>query len=71
MSFREWYEARLRVEGFGPYIGPCVDTPNYQVMGACSDYNTDSRNASVSRGEYAHAMRKPHARFGRKKKRPS
>ena len=60
MTFREWHERRMRTEeGFGPYIGPCIDTPNYQVMGACSDYNTDSKNRSVRRGEYAHALRKP------------
>ena len=41
-------------EGYGPYIGPCVDTDNYQVQGACSQLNTDKENAKISKGEYKH-----------------
>ena len=49
----------LRIkEGFGPYIGPCVDTDNYQVQGACSQLNTDSQNAKISKGEFAHKKKK-------------
>ena len=57
MSFSQFIEIR---EGFGPYIGPCVDTDNYQVQGACSQLNSDSKNAKISKGEYKHKKKKKH-----------
>lgn len=50
-SFSDYVKMR---EGFGPYIGPCIDTDNYQVQGACSQLNTDKKNKKISSGEYKH-----------------
>lgn len=59
MSFKDWYEFRKKIdEGFGPYIGPCIDTPNYQVMGACSNYNTEKKNRSIRQGNVGHKKKK-------------
>jgi hypothetical protein len=44
--------------GFGPYIGPCVETPNFIVAGACSDQKTDAENRKVSNGYYKHRKSK-------------
>lgn len=54
-SFSEYVKMR---EGFGPYIGPCIDTDNYQVQGACSQLNTDKKNKKISSGEYKHKKKK-------------
>jgi hypothetical protein len=51
-SFAEWLKAIE--EGYGPYIGPCVDTDRYQVQGACSQYNTDAQNKRISQGYVRH-----------------
>jgi len=40
--------------GSGPYIGNCVDTDNYQVLGACSDQNSEKKNKSIRNGNVAH-----------------
>jgi hypothetical protein len=55
-SFNEWLI--LREMGFGPYIGPCVETPNFIVAGACSDQKTDAENRKVSNGHYRHRKSK-------------
>lgn len=55
MSFSEYLKV---TEGYGPYIGPCVDTDNYQVQGACSQLNTDKQNAKISKGEFSHKRKK-------------
>jgi hypothetical protein len=55
LSFSEYIKVR---EGFGPYIGPCVDTDNYQVQGACSQLNSDKKNKSISSGEYKHKKKR-------------
>ena len=56
MNFKEFF--KLSELGVGPYIGKCIDTDNYVVMGACSDQNTDAKNRSISAGNVAHKMRK-------------
>ena len=60
ISFVEYCKMR---EGFGPYIGPCVDTDNYQVQGACSQLNTDRKNRKISSGEYTHKKKKRNPRL--------
>lgn len=55
IKFKDWLQLK---EGFGPYIGPCIDTPNYQVMGACSDYNTEKKNLRIRRGNVGHKKKK-------------
>lgn len=55
ISFSEYIKLK---EGFGPYIGPCVDTDNYQVQGACSQLNSDKKNKSISSGNYKHKKKK-------------
>jgi hypothetical protein len=58
-SFKNWYKRREKLEeGFGPYIGPCVDTPNYQVWGACSDYNSENKNKKIRKGDVGHKKKK-------------
>lgn len=51
ISFSDYVKIR---EGFGPYIGDCLDTDNYQVQGACSQLNTDKKNKKISSGHYKH-----------------
>lgn len=53
MSFTEWLKKEESM-GFGPYIGPCIDTPNYQVVGACSDQNSKSKNDKIKKGFVGH-----------------
>lgn len=53
--FSDWLKLR---EAFGPYIGPCVDTPNYQVWGACSDQNSDKKNKKIRQGNVGHKKSK-------------
>jgi len=52
ISFKEWLKSIE--EGFGPYIGPCIDTDRYQVQGACSNYNTEVQNKRIKQGYVAH-----------------
>ena len=40
--------------GVGPYIGNCTDTDNYQVLGACSDQNSDKVNMAYRNGQTTH-----------------
>jgi len=54
-EFSDWLKLR---EAFGPYIGPCIDTPNYQVWGACSDQNTDAKNKKIRQGNVGHKKSK-------------
>lgn len=51
-KFADWIT--IREMGFGPYIGNCVDTNDYQVMGACSDQNSDKKNNSIKNGAVLH-----------------
>lgn len=51
-DFKKWL--KMQEMGFGPYIGNCVDTDNYQVMGACSDQNSAKRNLQYRQGFVAH-----------------
>jgi hypothetical protein len=51
-NFLEWI--KLREMGSGPYMGNCVDTDNYQVLGACSDQNSEKKNKSIRNGNVAH-----------------
>lgn len=57
ISFSEYVSIR---EGFGSYIGPCIDTDNYQVQGACSQLNTDKKNKKISSGHYKHKKKGLH-----------
>lgn len=36
MKFKQWIKIRESL-GVGPFLGKCVDTKDYQVLGACSD----------------------------------
>lgn len=54
-DFGDWLRIR---EAFGPYIGPCIDTPNYQVWGACSDQNSDAKNKKIRQGDVGHKKSK-------------
>lgn len=36
MKFKEWVKIRESL-GFGPFLGKCKDTEDYQILGACSD----------------------------------
>jgi hypothetical protein len=51
IKFKDWIKVR---EGFGPYIGNCTDTDNYQVLGACSDQNSEKKNKSIRNGNVTH-----------------
>ena len=57
MRFSDWLLKKESM-GFGPYIGPCVDTPNYQVVGACSDQNSDKKNKKIRKGMVGHRFSK-------------
>lgn len=47
-SFHEWLQENM---GSGPYIGNCQPTDDYQVFGACSDQNTEKKNAIIRKGQ--------------------
>lgn len=51
-TFKQWL--KIQEIGFGPYIGNCVDTDNYQVVGACSDQNSQKRNLQYRKGYVTH-----------------
>jgi hypothetical protein len=51
IKFKDWIKLR---EGFGPYIGNCIDTDNYQVFGACSDQNSEKKNKAIRNGDVFH-----------------
>lgn len=57
MSYREWRQ-KLQ-EGFGPYIGPCKDTDQYIVQGACSNSNSDKENERIKQGYVKHKKAQP------------
>ena len=52
MSFKEWI--KIREMGVGPYIGNCTDTSDYQVIGACSDQNSEKKNKAYRDGKGSH-----------------
>lgn len=52
-KFTEWLRAREGLGG-GPYIGNCTDTGDYQVLGACSDQNSEAKNKKYRKGEVDH-----------------
>ena len=58
MKFSKWLEGRIKLEGFGPYIGPCIDTDNYQVQGACSNYESDKKIRQIRHGNVGHRKKK-------------
>lgn len=53
IKFEKWLKIRENM-GVGPYIGNCTDTDDYQVIGACSDQNTDSLNKKYRAGKVDH-----------------
>lgn len=52
-TFREWLIAKENI-GVGPYIGNCTDTDTYQVVGACSDQNSEKKNLRIRKGDVSH-----------------
>ena len=54
-TFQQW----LSEMGSGPYIGNCQPTDNYQVFGACSDQNTEKKNAVIRKGQEPERKKKP------------
>lgn len=57
IKFKDWMQARdakLQEMGSGPYIGNCTDTSDYQVIGACSDQNSEKKNQSYRKGKVSH-----------------
>jgi len=52
-TFLEWLKIR-EGSASAPYIGPCIDTDNYIVMGACSERNTDAKNKKIRQGFVGH-----------------
>jgi hypothetical protein len=52
IKFNEWI--KIKEMGVGPYIGNCTDTDNYQVLGACSDQNSDKVNMAYRNGQTTH-----------------
>jgi hypothetical protein len=52
IKFSEWI--KIREMGVGPYIGNCTDTNDYQVLGACSDQNSNKTNLAYRNGEITH-----------------
>lgn len=56
-SFKDWLNKN---EDFGPYIGNCVDTKDYQVVGACSDQNSESLNKKYRAGKVSHKKVEKH-----------
>jgi hypothetical protein len=52
-SFTDWLKVREGLGG-GPYIGNCVDTSDYQVLGACSDQNSEKKNKAYRHGGVDH-----------------
>jgi hypothetical protein len=51
-NFKEWI--KFREMGVGLYIGNCIDTDTYQVLGACSDQNSEKRNKKYHKGYVTH-----------------
>jgi hypothetical protein len=55
INFRDWMKTRkIQEMGVGPYIGNCVDTDDYQVIGACSDQNSKKKNNDYKKGNIVH-----------------
>ena len=54
-TFQQW----INEMGSGPYIGNCQPTDNYQVFGACSDQNTEKKNAVIRKGQELARKKKP------------
>lgn len=50
MNFKQWFMEM----GSGPYIGDCVDTDDYQVIGACSDQNSEKKNKAYRNSDVDH-----------------
>lgn len=47
-KFSDWLQENM---GIGPYIGDCRPTDDYQVFGACSDQNSEKKNADIRQGK--------------------
>lgn len=57
INFKTWMknrEEKIQEMGTGPYIGNCTDTSDYQVIGACSDLNSNKRNKAYRLGDVRH-----------------
>lgn len=59
-TFMAWIKLREGL-GVGPYIGNCVDTDTYQVLGACSDQNSEKKNQQIRKGNVSHKKIKKHS----------
>jgi hypothetical protein len=51
-TFKDWL--KVQEMGSGPYIGNCTDTSDYQVLGACSDQNSEGKNKKYRDGGVQH-----------------
>jgi len=51
-NFKKWLQ--VQEMGVGPYIGNCTDTSDYQVIGACSDQNSERKNKECRQGGVDH-----------------
>ena len=60
MRFSNWLKIREGL-GSGPYIGNCVDTDTYQVLGACSDQNSEKKNKEIRKGNVFHKKISKHS----------
>lgn len=60
MHFSNWLKIREGL-GSGPYIGNCVDTDTYQVLGACSDQNSEKKNKEIRKGNVFHKKVSKHS----------
>jgi hypothetical protein len=59
MNFKDWI--KIQEMGVGPYIGNCTDTDDYQVIGACSDQNSEKKNKAYHKGEVSHKKVRKHS----------
>ena len=57
--FKEWL--KIKEMGSGPYIGNCTDTNDYQVIGACSDQNSEKKNNKYRHGGVDHKKVEKHS----------
>lgn len=56
IKFKDWL--KIQEMGSGPYIGNCIDTDEYQVIGACSDQNSEKKNKEYRKGGVSHLKKK-------------
>lgn len=65
INFKDWLKKNEGL-GSGPYIGNCTDTDDYQVIGACSDQNSEKKNKEYRHGGVDHKKVHKHSQKIRK-----